>query len=106
VTWAIEDKSYSQRRVCRLIGMEPKTYRYASTRGDDGTASPFAGNYAFLRKLRRPRARTEPSFSAGVCEVPEPVLVAALIPGYRAAAPIVGVAEIGTMEAFPRDPVR
>ena len=31
VTWAIEKKGYSQRRACGLIGMEPKTYRYAST---------------------------------------------------------------------------
>src|SRR5258707_936679 len=31
VTWAIDEKGYSQRRACVLIGMEPKTYRYAST---------------------------------------------------------------------------
>ena len=30
VTWAIEEKSYSQRRACGLIGLDPKTYRYAS----------------------------------------------------------------------------
>jgi len=35
VTWAIEQKSYSQRRACALIGLHPKTYRYASTRPDD-----------------------------------------------------------------------
>jgi putative transposase len=35
VTWAIEKKGYSQRRACGLIGLEPKTYRYASTRPDD-----------------------------------------------------------------------
>ena len=35
VSWAIEEKGYSQRRACGLIGLEPKTYRYASTRGDD-----------------------------------------------------------------------
>jgi putative transposase len=35
VTWAIEDKGYSQRRACELIGMEPKTYRYASGRSED-----------------------------------------------------------------------
>ncbi|ACK86225.1 putative integrase (plasmid) [Methylorubrum extorquens CM4] len=32
---AVEEKGYSQRRACGLIGLEPKTYRYASTRGDD-----------------------------------------------------------------------
>ena len=35
MTWAIEQKGYSQRRACGLIGMEPKTYRYASARPDD-----------------------------------------------------------------------
>jgi len=35
VSWAIEEKGYSQRHACGLIGLEPKTYRYASTRGDD-----------------------------------------------------------------------
>ena len=33
--WAISEKSYSQRRACWLVGMHPKTYRYASTRPDD-----------------------------------------------------------------------
>ena len=36
VTWAIKQKSYSQRRACRLVGLEPKTYRYASKRPYDG----------------------------------------------------------------------
>ena len=35
MTWAVEDKSYSQRRACALVGLHPKTYRYASTRPDD-----------------------------------------------------------------------
>ncbi len=35
MSWAIEEKGYSQCRACGLIGLEPKTYRYASTRGDD-----------------------------------------------------------------------
>lgn len=35
VTWAIEQNGYAQRRACGLIGMEPKTYRYASIRPDD-----------------------------------------------------------------------
>ena len=34
-TWAIEEKGYSQRCVCGLVGMEPKTFRYASRRPDD-----------------------------------------------------------------------
>ena len=36
VTWAIDEKGYSQRRACRLVGLQPKTYRYVSTRPDDG----------------------------------------------------------------------
>jgi putative transposase len=36
VSWAIKDKGYTQRRACRLVGLEPKTYRYASMRPDDG----------------------------------------------------------------------
>ena len=35
MTWAIEQKSYSQRRACGLIGLAPKTYRYRSRRPDD-----------------------------------------------------------------------
>jgi len=37
VTWAVRDKGYSQRRACGLVGLHPKTYRYASKRtGDEG----------------------------------------------------------------------
>jgi putative transposase len=35
VRWAISEKNYSQRRACGLVGLHPKTYRYASTRPDD-----------------------------------------------------------------------
>lgn len=35
MTWAIEKMGHSQRHVCGLIGLESKTYRYASTRLDD-----------------------------------------------------------------------
>src|SRR6202051_4140072 len=35
VTWAIREKSYSQRRACRLVGLHPKTFRYTSRRPDD-----------------------------------------------------------------------
>ena len=51
MTWAIEKKGYSQRRACGLIGMEPKTYRYASARPDD------AGVRARLRALAAERRR-------------------------------------------------
>jgi putative transposase len=36
VTWAIEEKGYSQRLACQLVGTAPKTYRYVSRRADDG----------------------------------------------------------------------
>lgn len=35
MTWAIENKGCSQRRACGLVGMEPRVYRYRSTRPDD-----------------------------------------------------------------------
>ena len=35
MTWAIDQKGYSQRRACRLVGIEPKTYRYRARRAGD-----------------------------------------------------------------------
>jgi putative transposase len=35
VTWAIMEKGYSQRRACGLIDIDPRVFRYRSTRGDD-----------------------------------------------------------------------
>jgi len=35
VTWAIQERNYSQTRACALIGFAPKTYRYATKRGSD-----------------------------------------------------------------------
>lgn len=51
MTWAIKDKSYSQRRVCGLVGIDPKTYRYASRRLDDADVR------ARLRALANERRR-------------------------------------------------
>ncbi len=50
MTWAIEEKGYSQRRACALIDMEPKTYRYASTRGDDAALRQRIRELASLRR--------------------------------------------------------
>ena len=37
MTWALREKCYSQRWACRLVGLQAKTYRYASKRpGDEG----------------------------------------------------------------------
>jgi putative transposase len=35
VNWAITDEGYSQRRACSLVGLDRKTYRYASRRPAD-----------------------------------------------------------------------
>jgi putative transposase len=51
VTWAVEHGDYSQRRACRLVGIEPKTYRYAARRPDDGQVR------ARLRTLASERRR-------------------------------------------------
>jgi putative transposase len=51
VTWAIEQKSYSQRRACGLVGLAPKTYRYRARRPDD------AGLRRRLRELAAERRR-------------------------------------------------
>jgi len=51
VTWAIREKNYSQCRACRLVGLHPKTCRYASkTTGDEGLGSK-------LRELASQRRR-------------------------------------------------
>jgi putative transposase len=51
VTWAVREKSYSQRRACGLVDLHPKTYRYASKRtGDEGVR-------AQLRELASQRRR-------------------------------------------------
>jgi putative transposase len=36
VKWAINKKSYSQRRACRLVGQHPRTYRYRPKPDNDG----------------------------------------------------------------------
>jgi len=51
VTWAIRERDYSQRQACGLVGLHPKTYRYASKRtGDEGLR-------AKLRELASQRRR-------------------------------------------------
>ena len=35
MSWAIEDREYSQRRACALVGIDPRVYRYRSSRPDD-----------------------------------------------------------------------
>ena len=35
MTWAVREQGYLQRRACGLVGLHPKTYRYASKRSGD-----------------------------------------------------------------------
>ena len=51
MTWAVQDRGYSQRRACGLIGLHAKTYRYASKRTSD------ADLRATLRELASQRRR-------------------------------------------------
>jgi len=51
VSWAIEEKSYSQRHACALIGMAPKVYRHRPKRLDD------ADLRARLKALAKQRRR-------------------------------------------------
>jgi putative transposase len=50
VTWAVSEKSYSQRRACDLVGLYPKMYRYASTRTDEGDLRIKLGELASQRR--------------------------------------------------------
>jgi putative transposase len=47
----MSEKSYSQRRACRLVGIDPRVHRYRSSRPDD------AGLRARLRELAGERRR-------------------------------------------------
>lgn len=51
MSWAIQEKDYSQRRACRLVGVAPKVYRYRTRRADDGALR------ARLRALAAERRR-------------------------------------------------
>jgi putative transposase len=50
VTWAIDEKCYSQRRACDLVGLDPKTYRYASRRPDDAAVRARLKELALERR--------------------------------------------------------
>ena len=51
MAWAIKERDYTQRRACALVGMDPKSYRYASIRPDQ------AGLRARLKELANLRRR-------------------------------------------------
>jgi hypothetical protein len=52
VTWAIENKGYTQRRACGLVGMEPRVYRYRSSRPDDTDLRKRLRELAAERRLQ------------------------------------------------------
>jgi putative transposase len=51
VNWAIDERGFSQRRACRLVGIDPRVYRYRPRRPDD------AGLRRRLRDLAAERRR-------------------------------------------------
>ena len=65
MTWAIEEKGYTQRRACGLIGMEPKTYRYATMRGDDAALRQRLRDLASLAAAVRLSAAAYPVAARG-----------------------------------------
>jgi putative transposase len=51
VNWALNEKRYSQRRACALVGVAPRVHRYAPGRPDD------AGLRKRLKELSSERRR-------------------------------------------------
>ncbi len=51
MTWAKAEEGYSQRRACRLVGIDPRVHRYRSSCSDD------AGLRNRLRELSSERRR-------------------------------------------------
>ena len=50
MSWAINEKSYSQRRACDLVGLYAKTYRYRPRRSDDGVLRMRLKDLAAIRR--------------------------------------------------------
>ena len=48
--WAIEERDYSQRRACSLVGLAPKVYRHRSRRADDGVLRTRLKELAAVRR--------------------------------------------------------
>ena len=57
MAWAIKERSYSQRRACALVGLHPRTYRYASRRSDD----------AEIRRRLRSLPTSDDGSATGAC---------------------------------------
>ena len=50
MSWAINEKSYSQRRACDLVELYAKTYRYPPRRSDDGVLRTRLKDLAAIRR--------------------------------------------------------
>lgn len=50
MNWAIREKDTTQRHACALAGIEPKTYRYAAKRPDDGAVRTRLRELAAIRR--------------------------------------------------------
>lgn len=50
MNWAIQEKRYTQRRACALVGLHPKTYRYVSRRPDDAALRTRLRELAVVRR--------------------------------------------------------
>jgi putative transposase len=50
VRWAIENREYSKRRACLLVGLAPKVYRHRSRRADDGVLRTRLKELAAVRR--------------------------------------------------------
>ena len=50
MSWAIWERNTTQRHACELVGIDPKTYRYASRRPDDGAVRTRLRELASVRR--------------------------------------------------------
>ena len=78
MSWAIDEKGYSQRGACRLVGMHAKTtYRYCSRRADDSTIpQPESSTCASMVLKLMLAAPNGPAAPASTLPEPEPALTA------------------------------
>lgn len=100
MSWAIDNKGYSQRRACELVGIDPRIYRYQSKRPDDAAVRERLRNpvEASLRcRLRHRHGEPRPrGLRGGGAEGRVPRLLTAL--GFHPCRPRSGAA-VG--ERFP-----
>jgi hypothetical protein len=67
VSWAIDEKRYSQRRACALVGLHPLGYRYAWTRSDDTALRAKLRELAARQTTSRPVPRVMVDRPTNMC---------------------------------------